>query len=455
MTYIPFTDAQKQAANQVDLVALLRGRGEPLKREGREYRWQRYPGVVLSGNRWYDHYQREGGYPVKFLQRFFGLDYRDAMAELLGSSATLTPLELFAQENTQPKKQFCLPQANADMQRVYAYLMQQRHIAREVIDLFVAQQALYEDVRHNAVFVGLDENGTPRSAHKKGTLSGISYRRNVAGSDERYGFGYAGNSSRLYVFEAAVDLLSYLTLYPENCWEHCYVALGGVSEHAMLQMLKQNPVLQEVYLCLDHDAAGIEACGRLADILRENGYGKVYRALPELKDWNELLKSQHGLDAIPATEHPKVEAMRALCRSLSLEQPDTIQPYKKLFRLCEQYQEKRDAELLYEAAKAALFCVSDQLWKASKPATVEKIAACVFRGYQPYRDHGNTQAHEKELAECLEKIKREMSPAGVYTAQQRAALAQHFLSLTQACLTAQLCRSEQSQVQNHTQKIAG
>ncbi len=92
MTYIPFTDAQKQAAN---LVEFLRGRGEPLKREGWEYRWQRHPGVVLSGNRWYDHYQREVGYPVKFLQRFFGLDYRDAMAQLLGSSATLTLLRSF------------------------------------------------------------------------------------------------------------------------------------------------------------------------------------------------------------------------------------------------------------------------------------------------------------------------------------------------------------------------
>ncbi|MCI8648681.1 MAG: toprim domain-containing protein, partial [Anaerotruncus sp.] len=171
--------------------------------------------------------------------------------------------------------------------------------------------------------------------------------------------------------------------------------------------------MQEVYLCLDHDAAGIEACGRLADILRENGYGKVYRALPELKDWNELLKSQHehGLDAIPAAEHPKIEAMRALCRSLSLEQPDTIQPYKKLFYLYKQYREKHDTELLYEAAKTALFCASDQLWKASKPASVEKIAACVFRGYQPYRDHGSMQAHGKALAECLEKVRHEMSPS--------------------------------------------
>ena len=40
----------------------------------------------------------------------------------------------------------------------------------------------------------------------------------------------------------------------------------------MLWMLKQSPALQEIILCLDHDAAGIEATGRLTDILREQGY---------------------------------------------------------------------------------------------------------------------------------------------------------------------------------------
>lgn len=38
--YIHFTDAQKEAARQTDLVALLQSQGERLKRSGKEYVWR-------------------------------------------------------------------------------------------------------------------------------------------------------------------------------------------------------------------------------------------------------------------------------------------------------------------------------------------------------------------------------------------------------------------------------
>nr|WP_312941009.1 DUF3991 domain-containing protein [Oscillibacter sp.] len=63
------------------------------------------------------------------------------------------------------------------MQWVYAYLVKTRHIGRELVSFFAKQTLLYESCEkskdgtkeyHNAVFVGLDENGTPRHAHKHG-----------------------------------------------------------------------------------------------------------------------------------------------------------------------------------------------------------------------------------------------------------------------------------------------
>ena len=38
--YIHFTTAQKEAARQTDLVALLQSQGEHLKRSGKEYVWR-------------------------------------------------------------------------------------------------------------------------------------------------------------------------------------------------------------------------------------------------------------------------------------------------------------------------------------------------------------------------------------------------------------------------------
>ncbi len=135
------------------------------------------------------------------------------------------------------KQEFKLPEANEDMHRVYAYLIKQRHIAAETITHFAKAHTLFEDKEHhNVVFVGQDENGVPRQASKRSaTTFGNSFRMTVGGSDTRYSFGHFGTSNRLYVFEAPIDMLSFITLYPDNWQEHSYITLNGVYEHPLIQ----------------------------------------------------------------------------------------------------------------------------------------------------------------------------------------------------------------------------
>jgi hypothetical protein len=160
------------------------------------------------------------------------------------------------------------------------------------------------------VFVGNDRDGIPRHAHKRGTYTGVkSYKGNVEGCDPRFSFHYDGGSDIVYVFEAPIDMLSFITLNPENWKQHSYVALCGVSEHALLQMLQDNPKLRNVSLCLDHDEAGLKATRRLKGILHEQGYNNVEVLQPKYKDWNEDVKAQHGLQAIPA-EEPQIDEQR-------------------------------------------------------------------------------------------------------------------------------------------------
>ena len=71
-------------------------------------------------------------------------------------------------------------------------------------------------------------------------------------------------------------MLSFLTLYPGKWKANSYIVLNGVSEHALLGMLRDYSNLNEVILCLDHDPAGIEASGRLAEIVMcEGNYCKT------------------------------------------------------------------------------------------------------------------------------------------------------------------------------------
>ena len=84
-----------------------------------------------------------------------------------------------------------------------------------------------------------------------------------------------------------MDLLSFLSLYPEGWQEHSYVALCGTSKHAMLWMLEQGQNLRQVVLCLDNDEAGIKAAERLTEVLQEKGHDQVGVLLPQYKDWND------------------------------------------------------------------------------------------------------------------------------------------------------------------------
>lgn len=305
MPYINFTDDQKLRAGEVDLERFLLSQGEELIRSGPEKRLKRDHSVTIRGNGWYDHAIKEGGGPVSFVQRFYNLSYPEAMSMLLNGEQG-QPYQRAEPRQERIPKPFELPPAHSDMRRVYAYLMQQRFINRDILSEFAKAGLIYEDAEHhNAVFVGNDEHGVARHAHKRSVNSfGKTFRINVEGCQPQYSFHWTGTSDCLYVFEAPIDMLSFITLYPKDWQQHSYVALCGTSDNALLWMLEQNPQLKKVALCLDHDPAGIEACGQHIDTLRERGYTQVIALQSQQKDWNEDLKALHGLEAIPAQEHP-------------------------------------------------------------------------------------------------------------------------------------------------------
>ena len=77
---------------------------------------------------------------------------------------------------------------------------------------------LYEDAEHhNCVFVGKNSAGQAKYAGLRGTYDrdGKGFRGDVTGSDKRVGFAlpYDRSSDQVFVFEAPIDLMSYLTLH--------------------------------------------------------------------------------------------------------------------------------------------------------------------------------------------------------------------------------------------------
>ena len=194
-----------------------------------------------------------------------------------------------AERVEEPPKPFVLPPIHSDMRRVYAYLVKHRNIDRSVVAHFARKKLLYEDATyHNAVFVGTDEESIPRHAHKRSTNSyGKAFQLNVEGCDPRYSFHHIGSDGNLYVFEAPIDMLSYITLHPEDWQSHSYVACCGTSIQPVLKLLERQPQINTVLLCLDNDEAGHLASQRMKEQLAERY--TVERLIPVHKDWNDDL----------------------------------------------------------------------------------------------------------------------------------------------------------------------
>ena len=278
MTY---TQAQIDKANAVDLEKFLRAQGETLVRSGKEYRWKAHDSLTVCGNKWFRHSQSKGGFPVDFVMEFYGKSFPEAVQMLTGEPGEVQP-----EADPAPSPAFRLPLRNVTNANILNYLTQERKLSPSLVNFFIVAGDIYEDAaHHNVVFVGRDADGHPRYASSRGINE--KFRQNAAGAEKAFGFAHRGTDKQLLVFEASIDLLSFIELFPKNWQQHNYLSLGGVSGKALRQFLSERPDVERVFLCLDADKAGEDACKRLATLLPDSV--SVTRIQPCMKDWNDVL----------------------------------------------------------------------------------------------------------------------------------------------------------------------
>ncbi len=288
-----FTEEQKERARTADIAELLRARGEKLKRSGSEYVWREGADkVTIRGNLWFHHYDRVGGDAIEFVKRYFNKSFPEAVSFLTGGSGVI--LQAAPVPKPEPAA-IEMPAPHENMRQVYAYLIRRRGIDKGVLDAFVRKGLIYESAQyHNAVFVGLNPIGRAVHAHMRSTGADRAYKVNAANSMPEYSFHWNGSDGELYVFEAPIDLLSFICLHPENWRAHSYAAACSTSPRVLYQMLADNAKLERVYLCYDNDGPGQAAAERTREKLAERGIGCEI-LVPGRKDWNEdLLEKKNG-----------------------------------------------------------------------------------------------------------------------------------------------------------------
>lgn len=410
--FIYFTEEQKERVRATNLVLYLRNNGYRLEKLGAEYVWESpYGKVTINGNRWYHHYDKEGGYVISFFERFFDMTFQETMLMILAEEGI--QCEVYGEGKEDEKKPFELPKRNDSMRRIYAYLLKERYLDREVIQHFIQNKLIYEDAKyHNVVFVGIDEEGVARHAHKRGTNSRSSFKGNVESSNPNYSFHHIGTSNRIYVFEAPIDMLSYISLHKDNWKEHSYVALCSVAPHALIHILKNNPDITEVHPCLDHDKAGIEGDYRIAEAVKELGAYKIKAELPKYKDWNEGTKALQGIEAIPSSGHPGLVKMKTLCPELvegceGIRIKNLLENLQKRFEKLNSIPLSEDellSEQSYELAWIAFLFGKNKLDSMEKKYTKEEYWKMLYGLYPPHKDNVGYRSRIAELGENLTEV---------------------------------------------------
>lgn len=298
-----FTAEELALAKQVDLCRVAEHLGYTVKRIGHYHTLKEMDSIRIYGRSHWCRFSRRhdkgenGGSQIDFLRVFAGMDVKEAVFWLLDFAGYRREEGVREIQNTIPhqkkeeqKKPFVLPEFAGSNAYLYRYLEHERMIARPVIDFFVGKGILYEAKNyHNIVFVGTDRDGVPKFASMRGVFDkkGKGFKCDVAGNDKRYGFHlYYGKSKKVVVFEAAIDLMSYITMFPKD--KASMVALGMLADAPLETFLAEHPEMEEIQFCLDNDEPGRKAAETLQQKYAEKGYAVNVFLPPEpYKDFNQ------------------------------------------------------------------------------------------------------------------------------------------------------------------------
>ena len=226
-----FTDEELAIAKSVDLCAVAESLGYTVKRIGKYHTLKEMDSIrIYNRSHWY-RWSRQfdkgnnGGSQIDFLRVFCGMSVKEAVFWLLdfaGYRRIEKPVKQplvhqVSQKQAEERKPFVLPELAGDNSYLISYLNQERGISRTVIDLFLKDGLIYESRHyHNVVFKGNDKNGVTRFASMRGVFDkqGKPFKCDVTGNDKNYGFNVVNvNSTELVVFEAAIDLMSYVDIW--------------------------------------------------------------------------------------------------------------------------------------------------------------------------------------------------------------------------------------------------
>ena len=277
-------------ARQADLVEYLRSKGVESKRKGiGSYCLAEHDSLVITGFKWSWFSRGMSGNALDYLIKVEGMKFKDAVKALTGKT-----LQSGGNSSGQHKQ-------------ILAYLCKTRGLDYKRISQLIKTGYLDTDERNNCCF-NIYEYGSRLNGGKGkvvgAELHGSNPRRQFKGFSGgfKHGTGFhvnwkckSASVSRLYAFESAIDLLSFITLVENgevdaDIENSVLLSLGGLKQEVLYTCLNAYEVQEQVFLCVDNDSAGENFLNGFKGI---EGYTEL-RPDKIYKDWNDQLTGNCG-----------------------------------------------------------------------------------------------------------------------------------------------------------------
>lgn len=278
-------------ARESNLVAYLQAHGTALAKKGVN-RWQgvEHDSLVVSGNMFVWNSRNIKGNALDYLVQVENIPFREAVERLTGQ-----------------KLDSGITDSNGEHKRILGYLCQARGIDYKLVTQLIHSGYIGTDAKYNCVFnifrygsrlygctgdvIGAELHGTQSKKPFKGFTGGSKH-----GNGFNIGLGLKGAiCKRMYVFESAIDLLSFVTLARRkeidvDIAECLFLSMGGLKPEVLNTALLSYEVQEELVLCVDNDAAG----KAFIEGIQGNFECSVMQPDGIYKDWNDRLTGNCG-----------------------------------------------------------------------------------------------------------------------------------------------------------------
>lgn len=324
-----------QEIENLSIVDFCESNGIVLKKVGSYFTTEEHDSIRIDPikNTFQRYSTGTGGNIINFVEEYYNLDFYTAVEKLfdykgLGVKIDNKTKSLEHTTDSNIIKNHNLDELKAnldevkDVNRIYAYLIYKRKVDKEIVRDFIYEKLISQDSKGNINFKAYDESGNVIFNQKKGTTD-VPFTK-IDPNSYSVGFIYENkietDKKNIYIFESAIDMMSYYSLYKSQIDKNTSILLSmnGLKQNIVLDFLQKEKVenINSIIIATDNDEPGISFANKLQSIIKDRITDNVISHIPnDSKDWNEhLVENTNKLEQKKTLD--EIEELNNYCLSL-------------------------------------------------------------------------------------------------------------------------------------------